>query len=77
METIEEQDGPESGYLAEMRARKFALLGDEARSLEWFGEAIRRGNRSLTLLRAPELAPIRRLPEYGPLADEIRVVLRR
>jgi hypothetical protein len=50
------------GALAEMQARKFALLGDEDRSLEWFGEAIRRGNRTLTLPRAPELAPIRRLP---------------
>jgi eukaryotic-like serine/threonine-protein kinase len=77
LEVIEGLSGPESGYLAEMQARKFALLGDEAKSLEWFGEAIRRGNRSLTLLRAPELAPIRRLPEYGPLADQIRVVLRR
>ena len=77
LEVIEGQGGPESGFLAEMQARRFAMKGDLTRSLEWFEEAIRRGNRNLTLLRAPELAPIRDLPGYGPLASEIRVVLRK
>jgi eukaryotic-like serine/threonine-protein kinase len=74
---IREKHGEECGLLAEMQARMFALQGERDRSILWFGEAIRRGNRSLTLLRNPELQLIRDHPEYRRHADEIRVVLQR
>jgi hypothetical protein len=74
---IEAQNGADSGFLAEMQARRCAMLGDVDRSVEWFEEAIRRGNRSLTLLRNPELDPARHHPVYRRLAREIRVTLDR
>jgi eukaryotic-like serine/threonine-protein kinase len=77
LEAIEKREGPESGYLAEMQARKLAMKGDLTGSLEWFEEAIRRGGHSPRLLRTPELNPIRGLPGYEALAGEIRVVLRK
>jgi tetratricopeptide (TPR) repeat protein len=74
---VEEMDGPESGGYAEVQSQKWALKGDRARSMEWFRESIRRGNRSPWLLRNPELDLIRDFPDYRRLADEIRVTLRR
>ena len=74
---VEERNGLESGDYAELLARRWAVKGDRAQSMEWFRETIRRGNRSPWVLRNPELDPIRDHPDYRRLAAQIRVVLRK
>jgi non-specific serine/threonine protein kinase/serine/threonine-protein kinase len=73
---LRETHGEESDAYAEMLARFWALKGDQAQSLDWFKESLRRGRRDPWLLRNPELDLIRSHPEYEGLADQIRVDLR-
>jgi hypothetical protein len=77
LELVEGRGGTETPVYAEMEARRWAMKGDRARSLQWLREAVRRGNRDPWLLKNPELDPIRGDPEYRRLATQIRVVLRR
>ena len=75
--TIGEQDGEESQTYALWMARMWGVKGDGAKSLEWFEETVRLGNRDPWLLRIHELDLIRDHPEYLRLAEELRVDLGR
>jgi non-specific serine/threonine protein kinase/serine/threonine-protein kinase len=76
LELFGQRNGEESDVFAEMQARFWAMKGDQAQSLEWFKESLRRGRRDPWLLRNPELDLIRSHPEYEALADQIRAELR-
>jgi hypothetical protein len=75
LDFIGEQDGEETASFARWTSRMWAQRGDRAQSMEWFAEAVRRGDRDPWFLRTPELDLIRDHPEYLRLAEEIRVDL--